>query len=122
MPVPDAESIIPVINRLREEISFDWHPKDHISFFSNVKKYELHPSSKIKADQAQMYQEVIFKGPQGQEMPQTLWPDHCVQETEGSELHKKLKICKKDILVKKGSKPNIDSYSGFYVQNLFNLD
>ncbi len=77
LPVENGDIIIPVINRIQDRFDLvvatqDWHPNDHKSFASN------HPGS-------QPFDETELHG-----LPQTLWPDHCVQNTEGAEFSKKL--------------------------------
>lgn len=70
--------------------SLDWHPADHVSFVDNIKKRALHTTSPLDADNAQVYDTVVFAGPPP--MKQKLWPRHCVQDSWGSELHKDLKV------------------------------
>lgn len=90
----------------------DWHPSNHVSFIDNVSQRELHPSSAITAEKAQVYDTVTFDGPTP--MKQRLWPRHCVQDTWGSELHEDLKIMESAIKVYKGTNPDVDSYSVFW--------
>ena len=71
-------------------LTFDWHPANHSSFASNVSKYPLHQSSKIKAEDAKAFDEVVYDGKTLHE--QVLWPDHCVPGTWGAELHADLKV------------------------------
>ncbi|KDO17567.1 hypothetical protein SPRG_17011 [Saprolegnia parasitica CBS 223.65] len=110
LPVTNGEAVIPVINRLRAKGKWDmivttqdWHPKGHISFYS---RWKSDPS-------AQMYQP--YKLPASTKWPadsiQVLWPDHCVQESDGAKFHKDLVVDKKDVVIKKGSNPDLDSYS-----------
>lgn len=61
-----------------------------MSFIDNVKNRELHQSSPVSADQAKVYDTVIFNS--NPPMKQRLWPKHCVQDTWGSELHEELKV------------------------------
>ena len=73
----------------------DWHPTQHISFASthaNTKPYET------------------IEAPYG---PQTLWPDHCVQNTEGAAFHPALSIPHAELILRKGFRRHIDSYSAF---------
>jgi nicotinamidase/pyrazinamidase len=72
----------------------DWHPRGHVSFASS------HPGQAAFA-QIQLY---------GQ--PQTLWPDHCVQGTAGAALHPAIDWSALDAIIRKGSDPGVDSYSG----------
>lgn len=73
----------------------DWHPRGHVSFASS------HPG-KAPFERISLY---------GQ--PQTLWPDHCVQGTPGAELHPAIDWSVLDAVIRKGSDPAVDSYSGF---------
>lgn len=111
--------VIEPINRLLDAVDFDvicysldWHPNNHISFIENVKSRPLHESSKIDANSAQLHDTVIFDGVPP--IKQHLWPRHCVQDSWGAELHKDLKIQNDAILIKKGTNPDVDSYSLFY--------
>lgn len=111
--------VIAPINRLLETIEFDavfysldWHPSNHVSFIDNVTQRDLHPTSPVTADRAQVYDTVIFDSPTP--MKQRLWPRHCVQDTWGSELHEDLKIVDGAVKVYKGTNPDVDSYSVFW--------
>ena len=73
----------------------DWHPRGHVSFASS------HPG-RAAFEQIDLY---------GQ--PQTLWPDHCVQGTAGAALHPGIDWSALDVVIRKGSNPEVDSYSGF---------
>jgi len=100
LSVPDADSIIPNINILQKKfktivLTQDWHPKNHKSFASQHSK---NPFSEIET----------FYG------IQTLWPDHCIQNTSGSDFHKDLKTEKASLIIRKGFRKNIDSYSAFF--------
>ncbi|MFX1313842.1 MAG: bifunctional nicotinamidase/pyrazinamidase, partial [Promethearchaeota archaeon] len=75
----------------------DWHPQNHLSFASN------HPG-KNPGDE--------FMSSDGSIGP-VLWPDHCVQGSQGAEFHKDLKVDLADKVIQKGVNPNVDSYSGF---------
>ena len=101
LPVPEGEKVVPVINKLRSKFDFviatkDWHPKNHASFASN------NPGKK-PGDVIELHGK-----------PQILWPDHCVQETRGSDFKNGLDIRSNDIVIVKGTDPQIDSYSGFF--------
>lgn len=74
----------------------DWHPPRHSSFASSHPGKE--PLSEITL-------------PYGS---QTLWPDHCVQESDGACFHEDLVIPNESWVIRKGCNPNVDSYSGFY--------
>lgn len=103
LAVPEGDKIIPIINRLKQSGTFpivvltqDWHPKNHLSFASN------HRGKKIG-------EVVDVDG-----IPQILWPDHCLQGSEGARFHKDLKIELSDVTLHKGTDPRVDSYSAFY--------
>lgn len=101
LAVPCGDDVIDVANRLMPEYEFvvatqDWHPPGHKSFASE------HPSRKVG--------EIInWKG-----LDQILWPDHCVQGTRGAELCRGLDTERIDEVIRKGTDPDIDSYSGFF--------
>ncbi|MBS1533360.1 MAG: bifunctional nicotinamidase/pyrazinamidase [Bacteroidetes bacterium] len=101
LPVKDGDSVIPLLNKLQQYFDTvvatqDWHPANHASFSSN------HPGRKE-------FDEIYLHG-----VPQTLWPDHCVQGTRGAELSHLLDQHRIDAIIRKGMTPNVDSYSGFY--------
>ena len=100
LAVADADAVVPVINRLTERfdhvvLTQDWHPAGHSSFATS------HPGS-AAFDTINM--------PYGH---QTLWPDHCVQGTAGAEFHPQLETKRAELVVRKGFRPGIDSYSAF---------
>lgn len=101
LAVTDGEAIVPGINRLLAGfetvvLTQDWHPANHSSFAANHADAE--PFS-------------LTEMPYG---PQVLWPVHCVQGTDGARLHADLKTDKADLLIRKGFRAAIDSYSAFY--------
>jgi len=101
LPVPDGDRIIRPINRLQERFALivatqDWHPRDHVSFASNHEGKK--PFDVIDLDGVE----------------QILWPDHCVQETEGARFHPELETKRIEAIFRKGVDREIDSYSGFY--------
>ena len=101
LAVTDGDAVVPVINRLGEKFTHlvqtqDWHPEGHKSFAS------AHPGR-------QPYETI--EAPYG---PQTLWPDHCVQGTEGAEFHPALDLPGAELIIRKGFRAEIDSYSAFY--------
>lgn len=117
----DGAEVVEPINELLQSCNFDvvaytmdWHPKNHVSFYDNLHKREIHPFSPKKADEAQMYDTVIFRGPNDKLMKQKLWPVHCVMNSEGAKLHADLKLPKGAIKILKGRDPNVDSYSAFW--------
>ncbi|XP_037070768.1 nicotinamidase-like [Pollicipes pollicipes] len=114
-----GEEVVPVINEALDTIKFDvvaysmdWHPNNHLSFVTNVAKYPMHPSSKVKAADAKLYDKVVYDGDPVKE--QILWPPHCIQDSWGAELHPDLKIVDNALWIKKGYDPEIDSYSAFF--------
>jgi nicotinamidase/pyrazinamidase len=101
LAVDDGDSIVPVINRImplfsRVIATQDWHPADHVSFASN------HPGR-------QPLDTVDAGGIQ-----QVLWPDHCVQSTSGAELHPRLDSRPVALVLRKGMRRSLDSYSAFF--------
>ena len=104
LEVPDGNLVVPVINRILPGFDLvlatqDWHPKDHTSFASN--HFEKKPFEKME-----------LHG-----MLQTLWPDHCIQGSEGAELHGEINTNPNAAIFRKGMDSEIDSYSGFYDNN-----
>ena len=100
LAVPQGDAIIPAINRLARQfahviVTQDWHPPGHASFASS------HPGRRpfdtIELDYGQ----------------QTLWPDHCVQGSDGAAFHSGLEIPHVELIVRKGYHEAIDSYSAF---------
>ncbi|TVQ13384.1 MAG: bifunctional nicotinamidase/pyrazinamidase [Balneolaceae bacterium] len=101
LAVPDGDKIIPVVNRLSKQfdhilITQDWHPGGHHSFASSH-------DGKQPFDTAEM--------PYGD---QVLWPDHCIQGTPGADFHPALDTTSAQLIIRKGFRKEIDSYSGFY--------
>jgi nicotinamidase/pyrazinamidase len=101
LAVPDGDAIVAPINALMDEfdaviLTQDWHPGGHSSFASQ------HPG-KAPMELIQM--------PYG---PQVLWPDHCVQGTEGAAFHSDLRSDRADLIIRKGFNRMIDSYSAFF--------
>ncbi|MFD0982312.1 bifunctional nicotinamidase/pyrazinamidase [Tropicimonas aquimaris] len=101
LAVPGGDEIVPAINAMLPDFPVrvftqDWHPADHGSFASR------HPGKKSF--------EVI-------DMPygaQVLWPDHCVQGSRGAEFHSHLLTDPADLIIRKGFRREIDSYSAFF--------
>ncbi|MEM9715214.1 MAG: bifunctional nicotinamidase/pyrazinamidase [Pseudomonadota bacterium] len=101
LAVAEGDAIVPRVNALMENYKVvvatqDWHPTGHQSF----------ASSHDGADPFSM-----TEMPYG---PQVLWPDHCVQGTDGARFHNNLNIDKADLIIRKGFHPAIDSYSAFF--------
>ncbi|MDE2063308.1 MAG: nicotinamidase, partial [Bradyrhizobium sp.] len=98
--VKDGDQVIPVINRLAREfanvvMTQDWHTPGHVSFASS------HAGKKP-------FETIDL--PYGK---QVLWPDHCVQGTDGASLSKGLSIPQAELIVRKGYHKDVDSYSAF---------
>lgn len=101
LAVPDGDAIVPVANVLATRFDLvvatqDWHPAEHVSFASNHR-------GKSPGDV------IDVAG-----LPQTLWPEHCVQGTLGAEFHSDLDTGPVERVFRKGEDPQIDSYSGFF--------
>lgn len=101
LAIPDADQIVPVVNRVARcfphiVLTQDWHPAGHRSFASS------HPGKKPFDVTTLDY---------GQ---QILWPDHCVQNTRGAALRADLDLPRAELIVRKGFRRDIDSYSAFY--------
>ncbi|HEY3156708.1 MAG TPA: bifunctional nicotinamidase/pyrazinamidase [Candidatus Eisenbacteria bacterium] len=100
LPVAGGAEVVPLINALMPLFPIrvatqDWHPRDHRSFASQ------HPGKKP-------FDQGMLGG-----LPQTFWPDHCVQGTRGAELHPDLDQTRIQAVIRKGYDPMVDSYSGF---------
>jgi nicotinamidase/pyrazinamidase len=100
LAVPDGDAIIPAVNRLARcfahvALTQDWHVASHASFASS------HPG-KVPFETITL--------PYGE---QVLWPDHCVQGTLGAELSASLDIPHAQLIVRKGHRRDVDSYSAF---------
>lgn len=86
-------SIVPGFERV--VLTQDWHPRGHVSFAS------AWPGKKV-------YQSVEAEG-----LAQTLWPDHCVQGSPGADFHPGLRADRASLILRKGFRPRLDSYSCF---------
>lgn len=100
LAVPRGDEIVPVVNRLARGFDWvvatqDWHPARHASFASS------HPGSKPFETARLAYGE------------QVLWPDHCVQGTPGAMFHRDLALEGVQLIVRKGYRREVDSYSAF---------
>ncbi len=101
LAVAGGDEIVPGINALMADaqaviLTQDWHPANHSSFASQHDG--LNPF-------------------QTTEMPygtQVLWPDHCIQGTQGAAFHSGLNADPADLIIRKGYRPAIDSYSAFF--------
>lgn len=101
LAVKNGDKIIPVIHQIKDRfdaiiLTQDWHPAGHSSFAST------HPRRKE------------YETIQVEYGIQVLWPDHCVQGTEGAEFHPNLDVPEAQLIIRKGFRKDIDSYSAFY--------
>ena len=106
LAIAGGDEIVPLVNALARAfphvlLTQDWHPPAHISFAS------AHPGAKP-------YQTIA--APYG---TQTLWPDHCVQNTRGAKFHPALDIPHAELVLRKGFRAKIDSYSAFLENDHF---
>ena len=101
LAVPEGDAVVPVVNRLARHfpdvvMTQDWHPSGHLSFAS------AHPGR-------QPFETIeLAYG------AQTLWPDHCVQGSRGAAFHPGLDLPQAELVVRKGFRKAINSYSAFY--------
>jgi nicotinamidase/pyrazinamidase len=100
LAVPGGDEVVPIISRIAARfdnvvLTQDWHPRGHASFASS------HPGKKPYETIRLGYGE------------QVLWPDHCVQGSEGAALHAGLSVAHAQLLIRKGHHRDIDSYSAF---------
>lgn len=101
LAVPNGDDVVPVINRLAARfghvvLTQDWHPPDHRSFAS------MHPGKKPFETTTLPYG------------TQVLWPDHCVQGMRGAEFHPDLRVPRAELVLRKGFRAEVDSYSAFF--------
>lgn len=92
--IEPIHSIAPLFQHII--LTQDWHPANHTSFAAN------HPGK-------QPYDSIQLSYG-----PQTLWPTHCVQNTQGAEFHPRLHLPQAELILRKGFHPAIDSYSVFF--------
>jgi nicotinamidase/pyrazinamidase len=101
LAVSGGDTILAGINALMDDfaaivLTQDWHPADHASFASQ------HPDAAPFSETEMPYGS------------QTLWPDHCIQGTPGAALHPGLRTDPAQIIIRKGFRREIDSYSAFF--------
>lgn len=101
LAVAEGDLIVPGINALMKGfdavvLTQDWHPAGHSSFASS------HDGAAPMS---------VIEMPYG---PQVLWPDHCIQGSNGAALHADLQTDHADMIIRKGYNPAIDSYSAFF--------
>lgn len=100
LAVTDGDKVVPVINSISGRFATvvgtqDWHPVNHSSFASNN-------------EGTVVYQVKDING-----ISQVMWPDHCVQGTDGADFHKDLITDRFSVIIRKGINKEIDSYSAF---------
>ena len=100
LAVQKGDEVVPLVNALAKRfenvvLTQDWHPSGHLSFATS------HPGTR-PFDSIRL--------PYGE---QVLWPDHCVQGNEGAALRKDLDVCHAQLVVRKGWRRDVDSYSAF---------
>lgn len=101
LAVAGGHGILPLVNQLASQsehviLTQDWHPADHSSFVSQHRG--IVPFTQIEM-------------PYG---PQTVWPDHCVMGSDGAAFHPNLNVKKAELIVRKGFRKSVDSYSAFF--------
>ncbi len=100
LAVPDGGAIVPGVNAMMAQadaviLTQDWHPDDHSSFASRYDGLEPFQTTEMAYG------------------TQILWPDHCIQGSAGAEFHKDLNTDRADLIIRKGFRAEIDSYSAF---------
>ena len=101
LAVPQGDTIVPTVNELVDAFDIviqtqDWHPSGHHSFASSHDG--KNPYDTVELDYG----------------TQVLWPDHCVQGSNGADFHPELNTHKSEVIIRKGFRKEIDSYSTFY--------
>lgn len=101
LPVPHGDEIIPLVNAMQHNAGLvvatqDWHPSTHKSFASQHEGKEE-------------FETIELAG-----LEQILWPDHCVQGSEGAEFPSALDLRRAEAIIRKGMETAIDTYSGFF--------
>jgi nicotinamidase/pyrazinamidase len=101
LAVADGDSVVAPIHKIAPRfehivLTQDWHPSAHSSFAS------AHVGKKP-------YQQIELSYG-----AQTLWPDHCIQGSKGAKFHRTLHLPKAELILRKGFRPQIDSYSAFF--------
>ena len=104
--IEDGDAIVPLINSLAKKFNHtiltqDWHPAHHISFATS------HANRRPRE---------VIQVPYG---AQTLWPNHCLQHSEGAAFHPSLDIPRAELILRKGFHLNVDSYSAFLENDHF---
>lgn len=99
--VAGGHGIVPIINQLASQfehviLTQDWHPADHSSFVSQHRDTVAFTQIEMSYGQ------------------QTLWPDHCIMGSSGADFHPNLNVRKAELIIRKGFRKAIDSYSAFF--------
>ena len=101
LAVPGGDAVIAPINALAERfdhvvLTQDWHPPGHVSFATTHK--DRKPLDRLRLDDGR---------------DQVLWPEHCLQGSRGAELAAPLRLAKAELVIRKGYRTGLDSYSAF---------
>jgi len=102
LPVPNGDKVVDVVNSIIDKFddvvcTMDWHPDDHVSF---ALTHDAEVGTVIELDDG---------------TPQMLWPVHCVEDSDGAQIHSGIKLPRNmTIPFTKGENPSVDSYSGFF--------
>jgi len=101
LAVEDGDAVVGMTNALQYKfpvlvLTQDWHPANHSSFAANHQNADPFSMAEM---------------PYG---PQVLWPTHCVIGSNGAEFHRDLEVTNADLIIRKGFRPEIDSYSAFF--------
>ena len=102
LAVEGGDHVIPFINSIQPNYDLvvatqDWHSEDHFSFISQHSKHSVFDVIELEKGGTQV-----------------LWPDHCIQGSQGAELTRELKQHNIQAIFRKGTRRDIDSYSGFF--------
>ena len=101
LQVPDGDAVVKGINAIMKDFEVivftqDWHPLKHSSFASSYNGMSPYATMQLSYGE------------------QVLWPDHCVQGTDGANFHPGLEVDAADLVLRKGFRHSIDSYSAFF--------
>ena len=101
LAVPDGDAVSEGIHRIAPRfehivLTQDWHPADHVSFAATHSGKRAFEAIELAYGM------------------QTLWPSHCVQGSQGAEIHPALQLARAELILRKGFRREIDSYSAFY--------
>jgi len=101
LSVPRGDEVVPIVNRVARRfdhvvLTQDWHPRAHVSFASSHRGRRPYEAIEVSYGE------------------QILWPDHCVQGTRGAAFHADLDVPHAELVLRKGYRREIDSYSAFY--------